>query len=159
MQGGALNGDQVFQVSGQRFGVVVARFNLEITRRLLDGCLGALHEQDVDDSAVEIVEVPGAFELPQAAAWLAKTGRVQAVICLGAVIRGETPHFEYVARAAAEGIERVALDSGVPTTFGVITAETLEQAMERSDGSQQNRGREAAISAMSLVTLWLRIES
>jgi 6,7-dimethyl-8-ribityllumazine synthase len=133
-----------------RFAVVAARFNERISKRLLAGALRALSSAGLPDEAVEVHWVPGSFELPQAAACLARTGRYDAIVCVGCVIKGETPHFDFVAGQAAAGIQRVALDTGVPTTFGVITALTEEQAWARAGGAVGNRGQEAADAAVEM---------
>src|SRR5688500_18065365 len=137
--------------SGARFAVVAARFNEAITKRLLDGALRALAAGGVAESAVDVHWVPGAFELPQAAALLARSGRYAGVVCVGCVIRAQTPHFDFIAGQAAAGILRVGLDTGVPTTFGVITALTEAQAWERAGGDVGNRGAEAADAALEMV--------
>ena len=136
---------------GRRFVIVAARFNEPITKRLVDGARGALEHGGVAERDIEVRWVPGSFELPQAAAHLAATGDYVAIICVGCVIRGETPHFEYVAREAAAGISHVALSTGVPTMFGVITALTEEQAWARAGGAVANRGQEAAEAALEMV--------
>jgi 6,7-dimethyl-8-ribityllumazine synthase len=145
--------------NGRRFGIVVARFNELITRRLLEGAVDTLTRHGVRPEDIEVVWVPGSFELPVAAQALAETGRFSAVICLGAVIRGATPHFEYVASQAAAGIGRVALDSRLPVVFGVITAETQEQALERAGGKVGNRGAEAALAALEMADLLSQVRS
>jgi 6,7-dimethyl-8-ribityllumazine synthase len=134
----------------RRFAIVAARFNEPITERLVDGARRALAHGGVPEDDVDLRWVPGSFELPQAAAHLAATGEYAAIICLGCVIRGETPHFEYVAREAAAGISQVALSTGVPTMFGVITALTEEQAWARAGGAVANRGTEAAEAALEM---------
>jgi 6,7-dimethyl-8-ribityllumazine synthase len=134
-----------------RVAVVAARFNERITKRLLSGALRALSSSGLPDEAVEVHWVPGSFELPQAAAGLARTGRYDAIVCVGCVIKGETPPFDVVAGQAAAGIQRVALDTGVPATFGVITALTEEQAWARAGGAVGNRGQEAADAAIEMV--------
>ena len=139
--------------SGGRFAVVAARFHEPITKRLVDGALHALAAGGVPAGRVEVHWVPGSFELPQAAAHVARTGRYAAVVCVGVVIRGQTPHFEHVAREAAAGIREVGLDTGVPTTFGVITALTETQAWERAGGEVGNRGQEAAEAALEMAAL------
>lgn len=136
--------------SRARFAVVAARFNETITKRLLDGALRALGAGGVAESAVDVHWVPGAFELPQAAALLARSGRYAGVVCVGCVIRGQTPHFDFIAGQAAAGIQRVGLDTGVPTTFGVITALTEAQAAERAGGAVGNRGAEAAEAVLEM---------
>ena len=135
---------------GLRFAVVAARFNEPITKRLLDGALHALDAAGVAEKDLEVHWVPGAFELPQAALHLARTRRFAAIICVGCVIRGQTPHFDFVAGQAAAGIQRVGLDTGVPTTFGVVTALTEAQAWERAGGDVGNRGQEAAEAALEM---------
>ena len=137
-------------VPDARFAVVAARFNERIVKRLLSGALRAFSSAGVPDEAVDVHWVPGSFELAQAAGCLARTGRFQAIVCLGCVIRGETPHFDFVAGQAAAGIQRVALDTGVPATFGVITALTEEQAWARAGGEVGNRGQEAADAALEM---------
>jgi 6,7-dimethyl-8-ribityllumazine synthase len=137
-------------VPGTRFAVVAARFNERIVKRLLSGALRAFSSAGVPDDAVDVHWVPGSFELAQAAACLARTGRFQAIVCLGCVIKGETPHFDFVAGQSAAGIQRVALDTRVPATFGVITALTEEQAWARAGGEVGNRGQEAADAALEM---------
>jgi 6,7-dimethyl-8-ribityllumazine synthase len=126
------------------FAIAAARFNERLTKRLVDGAVTAFAAHGVPAGAVEVHWVPGSFELPQAAAHLAATGRYAGIVCLGAVVRGQTPHYEHIAREAAAGIREVAVRTGVPTTFGVITALTEEQAWERAGGAVGNRGEEAA---------------
>lgn len=138
---------------GRRFAIVAARFHEAITTRLVEGAREALRRHGVAARDVSVVWVPGAFEIPQVALRLAQRGGVDALVCVGCVIRGETPHFEYVAGEAARGIAEVARLSGVPTTFGVITADTAEQAEARAGGKVGNRGEEAALAALELVTL------
>jgi 6,7-dimethyl-8-ribityllumazine synthase len=139
--------------AGARFAVVAARFNEPITKRLLDGAVRALAAGGVAGSAVDVQWVPGAFELAQAAAYLARTERYAGIVCVGCVIRGQTPHFDFVAGQAAAGIQRVGLDTGVPTTFGVVTALTEAQAWERAGGDVGNRGAEAAEAALEMASL------
>lgn len=140
-------------VDGQRFAIVVSRFNEFITSKLLAGAVDALKRHGCAEENITCVYVPGAFELPFVARKLAESGRFDAVICVGCVIRGQTPHFEYVASEAAKGIAQVGLATGVPTTFGVITADTLEQAIERAGAKSGNKGVDAAIGAIELVSL------
>jgi 6,7-dimethyl-8-ribityllumazine synthase len=137
---------------GAKFAVVAARFNEPITKRLLDGALRTLDAAGISEQDVDVHWVPGAFELPQAALHLARTRRFAAIVCVGCVIRGATPHFDFVAGQAAAGIQRVALDTGVPTTFGVVTALTEAQAWERAGGEVANRGAEAAEAAIAMVS-------
>jgi 6,7-dimethyl-8-ribityllumazine synthase len=138
---------------GLKFGIVVGRFNEFISARLLDGALDNLKRHDVDDDDVEVAWVPGAFELPLVAQRMAASRRYDALICLGAVIRGGTPHFDYVAGEAAKGIAKVSLDSGVPVIFGVLTTDTIEQAVERAGTKAGNKGWEAATSALEMANL------
>ncbi len=143
--------------AGRRIGIAVSRFNANVTARLLDGALEALGAHGAAPKDLTVVHVPGAFELPLAAQRLAQKGNLQAVICLGAVVRGETPHFEYVAAQAAEGIAAVSRACGLPVTFGVITADTMEQAMARAGGGMGNKGYEAAVAALEMADVLERI--
>jgi 6,7-dimethyl-8-ribityllumazine synthase len=137
-----------------RIAVIVARFNAFVTDRLRDGAVAALREAGAAESAIEIFAVPGAFEIPQAARAAAETGRFDAIVCLGCLIRGETPHFDYIASAAAHGITAAAGDTGVPMAFGVLTTNTTEQAVERAGDGPDNKGREAAAAAIEMATLY-----
>ncbi len=130
--------------------MIAARFNEPIVKRLVSGALRALTTAGVAEDAVEVHWVPGSFELPQAAQHLARRGGYAAIVCVGCVIKGQTPHFDFVAGQAAAGIQRVALDTGVPATFGVITALSEDQALERSGGEVGNRGEEAAHAALEM---------
>ena len=143
---------------GLSLAIVVSRFNRLVTERLLAGAHDALARHGVDQEKVDVAWVPGSLELPLAARRLAERGRYDAIVCLGAVIRGETPHFDYVASQAAAGISRVALDSGVPTIFGVITANTLEQALERAGGKAGNKGYDAVVTAIEMANLLEQVE-
>ena len=138
---------------GLRVGVVVARFNDFITSRLLDGAKAALSSHGVRDEDITIASVPGSFEIPLTAKKLAGSGRFDAVICLGAVIRGETDHYEHVAGEAAKGISAVALATGVPTIFAVLTTDTVEQAINRAGGKQGNSGYSAGVAAIEMANL------
>lgn len=138
---------------GFRFGLVVGRFNEFITNKLLSGALDALKRHGVEDGDVEIAWVPGAFEIPLVARRMVSLNRYDAVICLGAVIRGATPHFEYVAAEVSKGVAKVGLDSGVPTIFGVVTADTIEQAIERAGTKAGNKGWDAAVTAIEMASL------
>ena len=138
--------------SGLRFAIVVSRFNPAITDALRDGAILALREAAAAD--VEIVAVPGAFEIPQAARVAAETGRFDAIVCLGCVIRGETPHFEYISSAAAHGIMEASGETGVPMSFGVLTTDTVEQAQARAGQGADNKGREAAAAAIEMARLY-----
>ncbi|MFC1937691.1 6,7-dimethyl-8-ribityllumazine synthase [Chloroflexota bacterium] len=138
---------------GLRFGLVVSRFNEFFTTKLLEGAKDALSRHGVEEEGMEIVWVPGAFEIPLAAMLLAQTKRYDAVICLGAVVRGATPHFDYIAAEVSKGVARVGLDSGLPVIFGIITADTLEQAIERAGTKEGNAGFKAAMNAIEMANL------
>ncbi|MBN1485157.1 MAG: 6,7-dimethyl-8-ribityllumazine synthase [Chloroflexia bacterium] len=139
--------------TGLRFGLVVSRFNEFISRKLLEGALDALGRHDVDKEAIEIAWVPGSFEIPLVAQRLAQSGRYDAVICLGAVIRGATPHFDYVAAEVSKGIANISLQARVPILFGVLTTDTIEQAIERAGTKSGNKGFDAAVSAIEMANL------
>jgi 6,7-dimethyl-8-ribityllumazine synthase len=136
-----------------RIAIVVSRFNDFVTDRLLAGAEEALREAGVSSGDVEVFRVPGAFELPIAAQRIAETGRVAAVICLGCLIRGATPHFEYIASACAHGITAAAAATGVPMAFGVLTTNSVEEALERAVPGEGNKGREAAVAALEMARL------
>ncbi|MFH1779482.1 MAG: 6,7-dimethyl-8-ribityllumazine synthase [Candidatus Omnitrophota bacterium] len=138
---------------GKKFGIVVSRFNDFISKRLLEGAVDTLIRHGAKENEIEAVWTPGAFEIPTVANKLVKSKKYDAVICLGAVIKGSTPHFEYVANEAAKGIAKISLDTGVPVIFGIITAETLEQAIERAGTKDGNKGRDAALSAIEMANL------
>lgn len=138
---------------GKKFGVVVSRFNEFISNKLLEGALDTLNRHSVDEKDVDVAWAPGSFEIPIVAKAMATSDKYDAVICLGAVIRGETPHFDYIASEAAKGIAKVALDSETPCAFGIITADTLEQAIERAGTKDGNKGRDAALSAIEMANL------
>jgi len=140
-------------LAGERFAIVVSRFNDFITSKLLSGAVDALKRHGCPDEQITCVYVPGSFELPQVAKRLADSRGFDAIICLGCVIRGQTPHFEYVAGEAAKGIAQVGLSTGVPTVFGVLTCDTLEQAVERAGAKAGNKGAEAASSAIELMNV------
>lgn len=146
-------------IDGQRFAIVVSRFNDFITTKLLSGAVDILLRHGCKDEDVTVAYVPGSFELPFAAMKVAESKSYDAVICLGCIIRGQTPHFEYVAAEAAKGIAHVGLTTGVPTTFGVITADTLEQAVERAGSKAGNKGADAAMSAVEMVNLMAQLKS
>jgi len=139
---------------GLKFGVVASRFNDFITRRLVEGAQDALVRHEVDNEDIEIAWVPGAFEIPMAAKKLALTKKYDAVICLGAVIRGATPHFEYVAAETTKGVAMVGLETGMPVIYGVITADSLEQAIERAGTKEGNEGFKAAVGAIEMANLF-----
>ncbi len=142
---------------GLRMGIVAARFNDVVVDGLLAGALEALAGTGVRDSDIQIVHVPGAFEIPLTAKKMAVSGRYHAIVCLGAVVRGGTPHFDYVCRGVTDGLMRVGLEVGIPVIFGVLTTDTMEQALDRSrDGA--NKGREAALAAVAMVTLMKKMK-
>jgi 6,7-dimethyl-8-ribityllumazine synthase len=145
--------------SGLRLAIVVSRFNEAITRQLLDGARDCLRRHGADDHALVVAWVPGAFEIPQTALRLARSGQFDALVCLGAVIRGATPHFEYVAGQAAAGVARVALDTGVPITFGILTTDTVDQALERAGIKGGNKGFDAALAAIEMADLFRQLRS
>lgn len=138
---------------GRRFAVVASRFNGVVTEKLVEGALAAFQKLGIAPDDIEVIWTPGAFELPLAAGRLANSGHFDAVVCLGAVIRGETPHFEYVAGETARGVQHVALESGVPCTFGVLTTNSLEQALDRAGGKHGNKGWDAATAAVEMASL------
>ena len=142
---------------GRSFGIVASRFNDFVVKALLEGAIEAIRRHGGDAEAVDVVWVPGSYEIPLVARELALSGRYDAVICLGAVIRGATAHFDYVAGGAAGGISNVALESGVPVIFGVITTESIEQAIERAGTKMGNKGFEAAVSAMEMADLMAKL--
>jgi 6,7-dimethyl-8-ribityllumazine synthase len=146
-------------LSGQdkRFALVVSRFNDFITARLLEGALDCFRRHGGDTDALTVVRVPGSFEIPLTAARLAKSGKYEAVICLGAIIRGATPHFDYVAAEAAKGVAQAAISSGVPVIFGVLTTENIEQAVERAGAKSGNKGWDAMLSALEMSDLFDKI--
>ncbi len=140
-----------------RIAIVVSRFNEFVTERLLTGALDALRSGGLGDDEIEVLRVPGAFEIPVAAQRAAEAGRVQAVVCLGCLIRGATPHFEYIASACAYGITAAASATGVPMAFGVLTTNSVEEALERAVPGDENKGREAALAALDMARLFARL--
>lgn len=143
---------------GKKFGIITSRFNDFITRELLGGCMDTLVRHGCDDKDISIFWVPGAFEIPTIANRLAKGKSFDALICLGTVIRGSTPHFEYIASECAKGIAKISQESGLPVIFGVITADTIEQAIERAGTKEGNKGRDAALNAIEMVNLLTQIK-
>jgi 6,7-dimethyl-8-ribityllumazine synthase len=137
--------------------IVASRFNDFITKRLLDGALDCLRRHGAPETSIDVVYCPGAFEIPQIAAQLAKSGKFDAVICLGCIIRGETPHFEYIAYAVTGGIARAAMETGRPIVLGVLTTDSLEQAIERAGAKGGNKGWDAALAAIELADLQKKI--
>ena len=150
-----IEGDQ--SAKGLRFGVVVSRFNDFITSNLLVGTLEGFKESGVDKADLKILKVPGAFEIPQAAKKLCSTGSIDAVVCLGAVIRGETSHFDYICAEASRGIGQVGLEFNIPVLFGGLTTENLEQGIARSGSGSSNKGRETALAAVEMATLYKKL--
>ncbi|MBA4377117.1 MAG: 6,7-dimethyl-8-ribityllumazine synthase [bacterium] len=147
-----------FRAGEQRLVIVASRFNDFLVRELLDGAQDCLTRHGVDPERVDVAWVPGSFELPLAAAKLADSGRYAAIICLGCLIQGDTPHFSYIAAEVTKGIAQVALDTGIPVSFGVITADTLDQAIERAGTKAGNKGFDAALSALEMIDLWRAID-
>ncbi len=147
-----------FTAGKAKIAIVASRFNDFFTRELLDGALDALQRHGVAEANIDTAWVPGAFEIPMAAKKLAGTGRYAAVVCVGCVIQGDTPHFQYVASEVTKGIAQVSLDTGVPVAYGVVTAETLDQAIERSGTKAGNKGFDAAMTALEMIDLWSAID-
>jgi 6,7-dimethyl-8-ribityllumazine synthase len=143
---------------GLRFAVVVARFNSFVTQQLLDGCQTALRLHGVPPEQIDVAWVPGSFEVPVTAKRFAETGRYDAVVCLGAVIRGETPHFDHIAAQVASGLAQVALETGVPTIFGILTTDTEMQALNRAGMKAGNKGYDAALAAIEMATLFEQVQ-
>ncbi len=139
------------EAKGLKIGIVISRYNSFITQRLLEGAEDALRRHGMAEDDLTVLYVPGSFEIPLAALKMAQSGRYDAVICLGAVIRGSTPHFDFVAAECAKGIAQASMKTGVPVIFGVVTTDTIEQAVERAGTRVPNRGAEAALSAIELV--------
>lgn len=145
--------------TGMRFGIIVGRFNHLVCERLLEGCCEELEARGADADDLHVAWVPGAFEIPQAARIMAETGRYDAIVALGAVIRGETAHFDYVCRAVTDGVREVIRDTGVPIGFGVLTTEDTEQALARVGGDEGNKGADAALAALEMASLMLALKS
>lgn len=143
---------------GKKFGIVASRFNDFITKQLIEGCIDTLARHGVDKEKIELVLVPGGFEIPLAAKRLADTKSFDAIVCLGTVIRGSTPHFDYIASEVAKGIAQTSLQSGIPVIFGVITADTIEQAIERAGTKEGNKGKDAALSAIEMVNVMSQLK-
>jgi 6,7-dimethyl-8-ribityllumazine synthase len=143
---------------GMSFGIVVARFNSFIGERLLEGALDALVRHGADDAKITVARVPGAFEIPLTARRMAQKGEYQAIICLGAVIRGSTPHFDYVSSEVSKGVAHVSLETGVPVIFGVLTTDTIEQAIERAGTKAGNKGFDAAMTAIETANLFKEMD-
>ena len=149
--GKAIKGNLLAQ--GKSFGVVISRFNEFISSKLLEGSIDTLVRQGADEKAIDVAWAPGSFEIPYIAKRMAGSGKYDAVICLGVILRGATPHFDYIAGEAAKGIAKVSLDTDVPCIFGIVTADTLEQAIERSGTKNGNKGRQAALTAIEMANL------
>ena len=149
---------QIFEgnisAEGYRFAIIASRFNDFISSKLVEGALDALNRHGAQDENIVLIKVPGAFEIPIAAKRLAESKKYDAIICLGAVIRGATPHFDYVAAEVSKGIANIAIDTGIPVTFGVLTTDNLEQAIERAGSKSGNKGWDAAVAAMEMVNLF-----
>jgi len=143
---------------GFKFGIIVSRFNDFISSRLVEGAMDALVRHGATEEQVSVIKVPGAFEIPLTAKKLAESGRYDAGICLGAVIRGSTPHFDYVAAEVSKGIASVSLESSIPVTFGVLTTDNLEQAIERAGSKSGNKGYDVAMAAIEMVNLFKELE-
>ncbi|MCM2284952.1 MAG: 6,7-dimethyl-8-ribityllumazine synthase [Desulfobacula sp.] len=141
------------QAKGKKFGIIASRFNDFITARLIDGALDALIRSGAEDKDITLLKVPGAFEIPLAAQKMAKLGKFDALICLGAVIRGATTHYDYVCAEVSKGIASVSLDSGIPVMFGILTTETIEQAIERAGTKAGNKGFDVALGAVEMANL------
>jgi 6,7-dimethyl-8-ribityllumazine synthase len=144
--------------SGLKFGIIVSRFNSLLTTKLLEGAVDCLVRHQAKETNITVAWVPGAFEIPYAAAKMAKSGKYDAVLCLGAVIKGDTPHFDYIAAETSKGIAKLALDSGLPVIFGIITADTLEQAIERAGTKAGNKGWDAALAGIEMANLYLQLD-
>ena len=154
--GKVIKGDLL--AKGKRFGIVVSRFNEFISSKILEGSIDTLLRQGANDKAIDVAWTPGSFEIPYVAKRMASSKKYDAVICLGVILRGATPHFDYIANEAAKGIAQVSLDTNVPCIFGVITADNLEQAIDRAGTKSGNKGAEAAMSAIEMVNLFIKIK-
>ncbi len=145
------------QAKGLKFAIIVSRFNDFITGKLLDGAVDALLRHGAKDEDIDVIKVPGAFEIPLAAKKVAEKGSYNAIICLGTVIRGATPHFDYVAAEVSKGVASVSLDTGVPIAFGVLTTDTIEQAVERAGTKSGNKGFDAAVTAIEMAQVFKKL--
>ncbi len=157
MKGGSPEPGADLRADGLRFAVIVSRFNERVTRSLLAAALDTLAGRGASRDAIAVHEVPGSFEIPQAARRVAEAGKVDAVVCLGCLIRGATPHFEYIASAVAHGLMDASGQTGVPMAFGVLTTNTVEEALERAGDGPENKGREAALAAIEMARLFRAI--
>lgn len=153
-----LTGTKVFAgnliAKGLRIAIVVSRFNEFITTKLVNGATDCINRHSDDSAEISVVYVPGAFDIPSTASVVAKSGKFDAIICLGAVIRGSTPHFDYVAAEVSKGVAQLGMNSGIPVIFGVLTTDSIEQAIERAGTKNGNKGWDAALAAIELVNLW-----
>jgi 6,7-dimethyl-8-ribityllumazine synthase len=147
----------ILNASGKRFGIVASRFNELITKKLLEGAIDCLLRHNATQKEITIVWVPGAFEIPVVAKKMAKSGKYDAIICLGAVIRGNTPHFDYIAAEVSKGIASVGLEQDLPVIFGVLTTDSIDQAVERAGTKSGNKGWDAALTAIEMVDLFSKI--
>lgn len=150
-----IEGDMI--AKGKSFGIAISRFNDLVTKELLSGCVDTLVRHGADEKEIQVVWAPGAYEIPLIAQKMAKSKKYDAIICLGAVIRGATPHFDYIAAESSKGVAKVMLDNSVPVIFGIITADTIEQAIERSGTKDGNKGRDAAINAIEMANVLEKI--
>jgi 6,7-dimethyl-8-ribityllumazine synthase len=151
-----IEGDLI--AKGKKFAVIASRYNDFVTKELIAGCVDTLLRHGADDKDVTVVWVPGAFEIPLAALRVAQSKKHDSIICLGTVIRGATPHFDYIAAEVSKGVANVSLQSGLPVIFGVITADTIEQAIERAGTKDGNKGKDAAVSAIEMVNLFTQLK-
>ena len=147
-----------FIAKGKKFGIIASRFNDFITKELISGCVDALVRHGTDEADITLTWVPGAFEIPAVAAKMSKSKTYNALICLGTVIRGATPHFDYIAAEVSKGIAKVSQDAGLPVIFGVITADTIEQAVERAGTKDGNKGSDAALNAIEMANLFVQLK-
>jgi len=145
------------RAEGFKYGIVVSRFNNFLTDKLIEGALDCLKRHGADENNIGVAYVPGAFEIPYVASRIAKSGKYDAIICLGALIRGDTPHFDYIANEASKGIAKIAIDSGLPVIYGLVTADNLEQAIERAGTKAGNKGWDAAEAAVEMLNLYKEI--
>ena len=150
-----ISGDMI--AKGKKFGIVVSRFNEFVSSKLLEGACDTLLKHEVREADISVVWVPGSFEIPVLAKRMAESGKYDALICLGAIIRGETPHFDFIAQEAAKGVAKVAMESSVPCVFGIITTDNLEQALDRAGLKSGNKGRDAARASIELANLYSKV--
>jgi len=146
-------------IHGSTVAIVMSKYNSYIVDKLLEGCLAVLHARGIDNSAITLIKVPGAYEIPLIANKIAGQGRYDAIITLGAIIRGETPHFDYIAEACSQGIARIAMDFSLPVIFGVLTVDNIQQALDRAGDEESNKGAEAALTAVEMLSVMRKIGS